>query len=139
MPINQTTTNIAAGTGKDKPSTPVSDQDSVVVTVSAQVQPQAEPNVTILGQKSCVSKKFRISTSVANGTITSMTLYIDGKRKASRASGSFVINGRKYKPGKHRVKVVTVFTNGQTVITTGTFDRCKIVTTKKRFKPRFTG
>lgn len=116
-----------------------SSESVVVAGPPPTVQPQVEPAVTILGQKTCVSKKFRISTSVTNGTVASMTLYVDGKRKASGKSGSFVIDSRKYKPGTHRVKVKTVLTNGRTIITTGTFDRCKTRTTKKRITPRFTG
>jgi hypothetical protein len=35
--------------------------------------------------------------------------------------------------------LVTVLTNGQKIVTTGSWNRCKILTAKKRFKPNFTG
>lgn len=68
-----------------------------------------------------------------------MTLYVDGKRKATGNRHSFLINTVKYKPGRHRIRVVTTLTDGQKIITNGSFKRCGIKTTQRRVTPKFTG
>jgi hypothetical protein len=108
----------------------------------AQVEVQRDPTVSIASSNRCHTKnKFRIRPSTANGQVASMKLYVDGKKVASSTgtSEAFTINGRKYGPGSHSIKLVTTFTSGKVVTTTKTFNRCKARTVVKRRAPRFTG
>lgn len=108
----------------------------------AQVEVQRDPTVSIASSNRChTSNKFRVRPSTANGQVASMKLYVDGKKVASSTgtSEAFTINGAKYGPGSHSIKLVTTFTNGKVVTTTKTFNRCKARTVVKRRAPRFTG
>ncbi len=109
---------------------------------TAPVVTQASPSVSVASTKRChTPNKFRIRPSVANGQVSSMTLYVDGKkvRKVNGSTESFTINAAKYGPGSHSIKLVTKFTNGSSVTTTKTFNRCKARAVAKRTQPRFTG
>jgi hypothetical protein len=141
MAINQNTTNVATVTARDVHETTVTAQSSASVTVTppSSPPPSSPATVRILSNNVCVSKRFRIKPRVSSGTVQSMTLYIDGKRKATGKRHSFLINTAKYKPGRHRIRVVTTLTDGQRIITNGSFKRCGIKTTQRRVTPKFTG
>lgn len=105
-----------------------------------QVVAQADPTVSIASLKRCVSHKFRVRPSYANGTVQSSTLFVDSRKIATRnGDGSFIVNGKKYKAGKHNIEVVTVFTNGKAASKFGSFSRCKVRTAARKISPQFTG
>lgn len=139
MAINVDTVNVATVTAMDEHESVVGDQASASVTVVAPVQAQAVPKNVVLSRTSgCTSRKLRVTASASGGTVSSARLYIDGRLKATRKSGRFVINTAKYSPGVHKIRVVTTFTDGQTVTRTGSFRRCQLSATK-RVSPQFTG
>lgn len=120
----------------------IQSNSSSITWIQTVVEPQREPTVGIASSKRChTANKFRIATSTANGIVSSMTLYVDGKKvkKVNGSSSSFTVNAAKYGPGSHSVKLTAKFTNGKTVTTTGTFNRCKARTVARRVTPRFTG
>lgn len=115
--------------------------DTATVTWSApQVTAQADPTITIAAYKRCVSHRFRISPVYGSGTVKTSTLFIDGKKVATKnGPEGFLVNGPKYKAGKHNFEVVTSFTNGKSASKFGSFSRCKVRTAARTVSPRFTG
>ncbi len=115
--------------------------DTASVTWSApQVTAQADPTITIAAYKRCVSHRFRISPVYGSGTVKTSTLFVDGKRVATKnGPEAFLVNGPKYKAGKHNFEVVTSFTNGKSASKFGSFSRCKVRSAARTVSPRFTG
>ncbi|MBI4897518.1 MAG: DUF11 domain-containing protein, partial [Actinobacteria bacterium] len=139
--INETTVNTAVGSGHDELEKQVKDQDSATVTVVSNPPVEAEqaPSLAIVTPSKCITTKLRVGSTVSNGQLRTATLFVDGKKKATRTSGQFTINTGKYKPGIHNVKVVATLTDGRTVTTTGKFSRCKLYKSVRRISPNFTG
>jgi hypothetical protein len=127
------------------PTVTLTSNDSAILWVNLPAPPvevQRDPSVSIAASKRChTPNKFRVRPSAANGQVASMTLYVDGKkvRTVNGSTEAFTINGSKYGPGSHSIKLVTTFTNGKKVTTTTTFNRCKARSVAKRTQPRFTG
>ncbi|MBJ7348451.1 MAG: hypothetical protein JHC87_07765, partial [Thermoleophilaceae bacterium] len=114
----------------------------VTWTKAAPVTAQAVETVGIATAARChTGNKFRVRPSAANGQVSSMTLFVDGKKvsKTNGASEAFTIDAKKYSAGTHSVKLVTTFTSGKTVTTSVTFKNCKARVVKRETSPRFTG
>lgn len=104
------------------------------------VQESADPSLTVASFKRCVSHQFKIAPSYSGGTITSSTLFVDGKKKQTQnGSAPFTVNGRSYSAGKHNFEIVTVFSSGKAASKFGSFTRCAARVTVKRVSPKFTG
>lgn len=126
------------------PTVTLTDTATVTWSTPPQVVPQvvaqADPTVAIAAYKRCVSHRFRISPSYNNGEVKTSTLFVDGKKVSTKnGPGSFLVNGPKYKSGKHNFEVVTTFTNGKAASKFGSFSRCKIRTAARTVSPQFTG
>ncbi|MBJ7347707.1 MAG: hypothetical protein JHC87_03930 [Thermoleophilaceae bacterium] len=102
-----------------------------------------DPAVAIKIAKQCVKRKFTLKPSIA-GSVTSATLYIDGKKikvvkGQGAASAKFTVDTGRYSSGSHKVLLVTTFTNGVKINRVGKFKLCKARTTARRTDPNFTG
>lgn len=141
MAINVDTVNVATVTAIDPQQTVVGDQDSASVTVLGPSLGQSVAtlkSVRLSRTSGCTSRRLRVTAAAAGGTVKTARLYIDGRLRATRKSGRFVINTASYSSGLHRIRVVTEFTDGQTVTRTGSFRRCQLRATR-RVSPQFTG
>lgn len=116
---------------------------SVTATWVAPAPPvvaQVTPRATISGQRGCVSKRLSLSASVTDGTVASSTLYIDGRAVQTRSgSASFSINVKRYKAGRHLIRVVTTLADGTQLVNEGQFRRCQTRTAARRAAPQFAG
>ncbi|MBI4898320.1 MAG: hypothetical protein HY827_08115 [Actinobacteria bacterium] len=122
------------------PYVTLSDTANVTWSAPQVVTQQADPTITIAAYKRCVSHRFRISPVYGSGTVKSSTLFVDGKKIATNnGPEGFLVNGPKYKTGKHNFEVVTSFTNGKSASKFGSFSRCKVRTAARTVSPRFTG
>lgn len=122
------------------PTVTLTDTANVTWSTPPQVVAQADPTIAIAAYRRCVSHRFRISPSYNNGEVKTSTLFVDGKKVATKnGPGSFLVNGPKYKSGKHNFEVVTTFTNGKAASKFGSFSRCKIRTAARTVSPQFTG
>lgn len=126
---------------EDCPTVTLTDSGQVTWSApSTVVQSSADPSMSIAARKRCVTGQFTIAPTYSGGTISSSTLFVDGRRKRSNdGSKPFSLSARSYKAGKHNFEVVTVFTNGKAASKFGSFTRCAARVTVKRVSPKFTG
>jgi hypothetical protein len=117
-----------------------------IVPPNPPVTPAGVPDTTLVVSKKCQSKKFKISSSHSNGTVTKYVLQVDGKTiktvtpsTSDTATKTFTIDSGKYDAGSHSIKLTTTFSNGSKVVKNGTFKRCAVRTTARRISPNFTG
>lgn len=107
---------------------------------SPPVTAQVAPTVSIAARKHCVASRLKIRPAYAGSTVRSSTLYVDGKRVAKvNGAGSFVVRAGRFDQGRHKIRIVTTFTDGNTASATGSFERCTVRTAARRVSPRFTG
>ncbi|MBI5309819.1 MAG: Ig-like domain-containing protein [Actinobacteria bacterium] len=109
----------------------------VIPTVAA-----ASPTVSFSTSNKCLrGSRLRISPSYASGTPSTVSLYVDGKlkKKVSWSKPTFVINLRGYKPGTHRVRVVTTYADGRSASATRRISKCRVRAAARRVTPQFTG
>jgi hypothetical protein len=116
------------------------------LTPNPPVTPAGVPDTNLVVSNKCQSKKFKISSTHSNGTVTSYTLQVDGKTVktvsgdgSTSGSKSFTIVSGNYTAGSHSIKLTTTFSDGSKVVKTGKFKRCAIRTSKRRVSPNFTG
>lgn len=101
--------------------------------------PVVPGSVRVSSVRSCSATRVRIRPTYSSN-LRSARLIIDGKTvQTKKSSSGFVINTKKYKPGKHRFKVVATYDTGPVTSNTGSFTKCKVKVSLVKVKPKFTG
>ncbi|MFY9488301.1 MAG: hypothetical protein WAP35_06355 [Solirubrobacterales bacterium] len=135
----------SAGTPADCPSVVLTANANVTWSVPPTpptvVAEAADPSISLARFKRCVSRKFKIRPSYSGGQVKTSTLFIDGRKIATKTASTapFTVNPKRFKAGKHNIEIVTVFTSGKAASKFGSFSRCAARIAARKVTPKFTG